>query len=301
LIALTSLNMRQTHKKPGGDVTQKEPGLLRTSLRFVKQALNENALLRFNVLGTVLVVTLACIALSAFGVTYSLDPKKSPEAYSPWMFGILYLPAEFLIYDLILGNPAPRTSLKQMYLDWRLLRLFIATIQSMLAVLLPAAVPVLLLIGLGQVLTRGGKMGWPAGLAVGVGTVVVVCAASYFLFRFFYLSIAVARRAETPVRTAFRETKGRMWRIGCVLLLPYLAIGTATLLSKIVGSALESSLGFVGLAPWFLFDAGLTGFTNCLTAAVLAFSYQRVILRDVIEKAQAADAAATPDQGPQGG
>jgi len=277
-------------------VTRKEPGLLRTSYRFVKQALNENALLRTSVLGTVLVITLLCIALAAFGVTFTPNPEKAAEVYSPRLFGILFLPAEFLIYDLILGNPAPRTSLKQMYLDWRLLRFFIATIQSMLAVLLPAAVPVLLLIGLGQALTKGGKMGWPAGLTVGVGTVVLVCAAAYFLFRFFYLPITVARREEMPVRAAFRETKGRMWRIGCALFLPYLAILAVTIPVEMLGPVLERSLGFVGLAPWFLLDAGLSGFMSCLGAAVLAFSYQRIIVRGATP---APEPAAVQVPGPQ--
>ncbi len=99
-------------------MAQKEPGLLRASFCFVKTTLNENALLRTSVLATVLCITLACILLAFFGVTYTLDPK-GPKTYSPRLFALLFLPAEFLIYDLILGNPAPRVGLKDLYLDWR--------------------------------------------------------------------------------------------------------------------------------------------------------------------------------------
>ncbi|WP_308735897.1 hypothetical protein [Humidesulfovibrio sp.] len=260
-------------------MTRKEPGLLRTSFRFVKQALNENALLRTSVLATVLVVTLTCIGLAFFGVTYSLDPKKPAEAYSPRLFGILFLPAEFLVYDLILGAPAPRTSLKDLYLDWRLPRFFWATLKAMLAVLVPTFAAGLLLVAMTVGFQKGGKPAMAALIVLVLGLIVLLCAAFYYLSRFFYLPINVARREEMPVRAAFRETKGRMWRIGCALFLPYLAILAVTIPVEMLGPVLERNLGFVGLAPWFLLDAGLSGFMSCLGAAVLAFSYQRIIVR----------------------
>lgn len=280
-------------------MTRNEPGLLRTSLRFVKQALNENALLRTSVLATALCVTLACIALAAFGVTYTLNPKDGPQTYSPRLFGLLYLPAEFLIYDLILGNSKPRAALKDLYLDWRLLQFFWAGIKAFLAVALPLGGAMLLLVALTAGLGKGAKLSWPLGLALAAAILVLACAMFYLLLRFFYLSIVVARRDDKPVRTAFRETKGRLWRVGCALALPYLAIIAVAVPVELLGPVLERKLGFVGLAPWFLLDAGLSGFMSCLGAAVLAISYQRVIVPGNLERAQAAASAeaAPPDGG----
>jgi len=97
----------------------------------------------------------------------------------------------------------------------------------------------------------------------------------YFFARFFYLSLVVARREPQPLRTAFRETKGRLWAISLMLFLPYAAILGAGIIVELLGPLLERRLGFAGLAPWFLLDACLTGLLSCLSATVLAFSYQR--------------------------
>ncbi|GEM_PF-1143705 len=258
-------------------MTRNEPGLLRTSLRFVKTALNENALLRTSVLATVLCITLACIALAFFGATYTLAPKDGPQTYSPRLFGLLFLPAEFLIYDIILGNPRPRIALSDLYLDWRFLRWFWACIKMFSAMMLPFAVAMLLLVAVTVGFGKGGKPTGAGVLVLVVGILAVVGALFYFTFRFLYLNLVVARREPQELRTAFRETKGKVWRMGCALFLPWTAILAVTIPMELLGPVLERRLGFVGLAPWFLFDAGLTGFMCCLGAAVLAFSYQRII------------------------
>lgn len=286
-------------------MAQKEPGLLRTGFRFVKTALGENALLRTSVLATVLCITLACIALASFGVTYALDPKEAAKVYSPRLFAILFLPAEFLIFDLILGNPAPRTSLKDLYLDWRLFRLFWVMIKLLCAGFL-LMFPALMLL---KAVTEGLAKSAPTGdgslamllgsLVMVLGSLAVFWALLYLFLRFFYLNIVVARREPQELRKAFRETKGKLWKIGCVLFLPYLAIIAATVAMELLGPALERNLGFVGLAPWFLLDAGLTGFMCCLGAAVLAFSYQRIILAGVETEAPGAELAVSPTAAPQ--
>jgi len=59
-------------------MTHQEPGLLRTSLRFTWQGLNDVGLLRASVLWPVLPATLVCVGLAAFGVTQRVeDPKSS--------------------------------------------------------------------------------------------------------------------------------------------------------------------------------------------------------------------------------
>lgn len=282
-------------------MAEREPGLLRTSLRFVNTALNGNALLRTSVLATVLCITLACIALAALGVTFSLDPKQPANAYSPRLFGLLFLPAEFLLYDLILGNSEQRATLRDLYLDWRLLRLFWAQIKMCLLLLLPTLAVVLLVVAATAGFGKGSKPGASAVLVMVAAFLAVFCALLYALTRFFYLPIVVARREDKPVRTAWRETKGRLWAIGCALFLPYLAILAMAIPMEFLGPLLERRLGFVGLAPWFLFDAGLTGFLSCLSAAVLAFSYRRIIGHDNATEAPGPELTTSPPQGPQGG
>jgi len=278
-------------------VAQKEPGLLKTSLTFVRQALNENALLRTSVLATVLCITLACIGLAFFGVTYTLDPK-GPTTYSPRLFALLFLPAEFLLYDLILGNPAPRASLKDLYLDWRFLRVFWAWIRMTFAVILPCLAAMLLLVAVTVGFGKGGKPTGMGVLVLVVGILAVVGAMFYLMFRFLYLNIVVARREPQPLKTSFRETRGKIWKISCALFLPWTAIVAVTIPVELLGPVLERNLGFVGLAPWFLLDAGLTGFLGCLGAAVLAFSYQRLIVAKAADEAQGAGFALAPTAPP---
>ena len=254
-----------------------EQGLLKKSLGFVKNALNGNALLRASFLGTALFVTLACILLKSLDITYSLDAKGPPQPLSPRALAVLFLPAEFLIYDLILGNSQPRTTLASLYLDWRWPRLLLEWLKLLIAVALPAAA-LFLLTGF---LWAAIKRILPGGVAMALLTLVsapVLCVLMLgYVFRFVYLPIVVARRQPKALKTAFGETKGKVWAISRALFLPYLAVAAATLLMELLGPLLERSLGFVGLAPWFLLDALLTGFLGCVTAALLAFSYQRLI------------------------
>jgi len=254
-----------------------QQGLLKTSLRFVKDALNQNTMLRISVLVTVLCITLACILLASLGLTFELE-KGKPQAYSPRLFALLFLPAEFLIYDLILGNPKPRATLKDLYLDMRFLRLFWNGLKMVLALLIPYGAVVLLLVGAVVGFGKGGKVSSGAGIFLIIAFLGLFVSSFYYMFRFFYLSIIVARRDAQPLRTTFRASKGRLWKISCAIFLPYLAMLLATIPMELLGPMLERNLGFVGLAPWFLFDAGLTGFICCLSAAVLAFSYQRIVL-----------------------
>jgi len=261
-------------------VTNTEPGLLRTSLRFTWQCLGQISLLRASVLWPVLGITLLCVGLAAFGVTQHLENPKQAGVYSPRLFAFLFLPAEFLIYDLILGNPEPRLTLKRLWLDWRFARSAWAWLKAGLAVALPGAALMLVLIGITVGFSKGAKPSLPQAGVLVAGILVILSATAYLLFRFFYLSLAVARREQEPMRTAFRETKGHLWRISWMLFWPYTAILGASIAMELVGPLLEREMGFVGLAPWFLLDACLTGFLCCLSAAVMAFSYQRLGLED---------------------
>ncbi|MDR3640858.1 MAG: hypothetical protein P4L39_06000 [Humidesulfovibrio sp.] len=254
-----------------------EQGLLRTSLRFAWNALNENGLLRASVLGTILCITLFSIALAAFGVTYTLGAKGGPQAYSPRLFALLFLPAEFLIYDLILGNPAPRAALKDLYLDLRFLWLLWTLALLYLGLALPVvAAGFVNAFLVGFLKTRSGGAFLGIGLLV-VCDLILAVALAGLVVRFFYLPVIVSQRGPKPLATTYRETKGKAWRISCALFLPYLAIFAVSLPMELLGPVLERNLGFVGLAPWFLLDALMTGFFCCVSAAVLAFSYQRAV------------------------
>lgn len=271
-----------------------EPGLLRTSLRFTWQGLNDVSLLRASVLWPVLGITLLCLGLAAFGVTQRLIDPEQPGFYSPRLFAFLFLPAEFLLYDLILGNPDPRLNLKRLWLDWRFAQAFWAWLRAGLAVSLPGAALMLLLVGITTGFSRAGKPSLPEALLLILGLVLVSGAALYFFARFFYLSLVVARREAQPLRAAFRETKGRLWAISLMLFLPYAAILGAGICMELLGAALERSLGFIGLAPWFLLDACLSGFLSCLSATVLAFSYQRAVLTERAASGEEQGASAMP-------
>lgn len=258
-------------------MTQPEQGLLLKSLGFVKQALEGNALLRASFLGTVLFVTLACILLKFFDFSYAAKGSDALRYVSPRVLGIFFLPAEFLVYDLILGNSQPRTTLASLYLDRRLPRLFLEWLKLVVATALPA----LALVLLSGLVWAAIKRILPGGTVMALLTLVgapLLCLVmlAYFL-RFAYLPVLVARRQPKALWAAFDETRGKVWAIFRALFLPYAAVVAATLLMEALGASLEGALGFVGLAPWFLLDALATGFFGCVTAALLAFSYQRII------------------------
>ncbi len=165
-----------------------------------------------------------------------------------------------------------------------------------LAVLLPLVGAMLLLVALTVGFGKGGKPTGVGILVLVVGLLAVVGAMFYLMFRFLYLNIVVARREPQPLKTSFHETRGKIWKISCALFLPWTAIVAVTIPVELLGPVLERNLGFVGLAPWFLFDAGLTGFLGCLGAAVLAFSYQRLIVSGAATGP--ADAAFAPQPPP---
>lgn len=274
---------------------QKEDGLLKLSFRFVLDALNGNALLRTHVLYTVLCVILACVAMAAFAS--GGDAAKGVGLISPRMFAVLFLPAEFLIYDFILGNPQPRTSLKDMYRDWRLLRYLWENFKLGLCVWLPG---VLLLGAVMFLVLLGAPKGQSALPPSRVVALVIVGALylvgfSYVLSRFLFLSVVVASRRPQVLRTTFRETKGKIWRSISVMFWPTLALLPLILGMEIGGIFLEKSLGFAWLAAWFVADACFSGFVCCLGAAITAFAYQRVI---VLSRPAEPDAAATPENTP---
>jgi hypothetical protein len=275
-------------------VSRQQPGLLKTSLRFTWQGLNDVSLLRASILWPILAATLACVGLAAFGVTQQLEDPEAVGVYSPRLLGLLFLPAEFLIYDLVLGNPEPRLTFKRLWLDWRFARALWAGIRTGAVVVLPGAALIALLVGITTGFSKAARPSLPELLLLIAGIVAVSCAMFYFLSRFFYLSLAVARREPQPLRAAFRETKGRLWRICLALFLPFAAIFAAGIGMELLGPVLERRLGLAGLAPWFLLNACLTGYLSCLSAALLAFSYQRIILAG-----QAADQNPPPAQPPQ--
>lgn len=276
-------------------MTHPQPGLLRTSLRFTWQGLNDIPLLRASVLWPVLGITLLCLGLAAFGVTQQVTNPERAEAFSPRLFAFFFLPAEFLLYDLILGNPDPRLTLKRLWLDWRFPRLLWTWIQAGLAVGLPGALLMGVLVAVTTGFSGSAKPSTAQATLLIAALVAVACAMMYCFFRLLYLSLAVARRGPQPLRAAFRETKGRMWVIGSMLILPYAGIMAAGLAVELLGPLLESRLGLAGLAPWFLLDACLTGFLCCLSATVLAFSYQRVFPEPVAGQPQTAEPSPTGD------
>lgn len=255
----------------------REPGLLRASLRFSWQALRDIPLMRMTVLAPVLVSTLVCIALAALDFPRGLKGLEETGSWSPRLFGLLFLPAEFLIYDLVQGTPDPRLTFRRLWLDWRFLRDLWSWLLAGCAVFLPTAA---LSIGLVFAMAASGdvqKLSAARGIMLALGILAIACASLCVFFRFVYLSMAVARREKQPLRAAFRETRGRMWRIGWALFLPFLVILGVSVAMELLGGVLERALGFVALAPWFLFSAGMTGYLSCLSATVLAFSRQSLV------------------------
>lgn len=252
-------------------------GLLRASLRFTWIALNDIPLLRHSVLLPVLVSTVACIALAALGVTTGLPEFGKNGVYSPRLFAFLFIPSEFLIYDLIQGNPDLRVTFPRLWLDWRFLRALWAWFLAACMTALPAMLLMVLLVFATVGFTSNRQMSGTQALILGIGIMATTLAGLYLFSRFLYLTQAVARRDKTPLRTAFRETRGRMWRICWPLLVPLTTILSVSIGIELLGPWLERTLGLAGLAPWFLFDACATGFLSCLSAAVLAFSRQRAL------------------------
>lgn len=257
-------------------------------------ALSEHRQLRVSVLGTILVLTLLCIALAAYGVTFTL-PKHAPEMYSPRLFAVLFLPAEFYLYDLILTG-TPRPSLRDMYLDMRFVRLIWAGVRL---ALLGGVVIIALALLSGLVLAPFKPMA--SGGFFAVGLLVVIWVGIFVLMlglsvRLLFLPAVVALREPTPLKTLYRATKGKTWRLAKVLCWPYTALMVISVVIVLIAPLLERNLGFVALAPWFLIDACLTALISCAATVLLALVY-----RNFVAPQMGADGLASmPLDGPDG-
>jgi hypothetical protein len=275
----------------------KRPWLISECVRSALSALNEHRQLRVNVLGTVLGLTLLCIALAAFGVTFTL-PKGSPEAYSPRLFAVLFLPAEFYLYDLILTG-TPRPGQRSMYLDMRFARLLWAGLRLML---LGGVVILALALLSGLVLPPLKVMGSASFFAVGLLVVfwlIFIVLMSALSVRLLFLPVVVALREPTPLKTLYRATKGRTGLIIRMLLGPYLALIGVSVVMEFLGPLLERNFGFVALAPWFLVDACLTALICCASAVLLALVYRNFAAPQPETEAQAQDGNGPVDTGAQ--
>lgn len=258
------------------DGMTRQPRLLDQCLRGAWDALNAHAPLRRCVLGTVLGLTLLCVALAAFGVT--LGTGDAGGAYSPRLFALLFLPAEFYVYDLFLGQK-PRAGLA-MYRDMRLARFLLAGFKISLAGVALAGLALLPgFIVLGLLKGAGGSVLLAVGL-VAVIWILLFGVLGGYLVRFMFLPVVVALGLEKPLTHVWRVTAGKTWRLTKALFVPYGALVAVSIGVEIVGPALERSLGFVALAPWFLADACLTGFISCAAAALLVLVYRREVEPD---------------------
>lgn len=254
---------------------QAREGLLGKSWRFTLKALREDSVLRTSVLATILVITLGCIGMAAFSPGAGLPPpEKPPKTFSPRLFALLFLPAEFTIYGLILGVARKRADLPGMYLDWRLLRTFWEILKAAAASMLPLPVALLAMVAVAGGLQRGHG---PSIATFVLALVLAVGAAFYIQLRCMFVVVAVARRTKRVFRTIMAESKGRVWRSIATLGPAYSVLAIASLAMEGCGLLLESRFGFVGLAPWFALDAVVCSLVGMTGAAVMAFGYQRVM------------------------
>ncbi|OIN99003.1 MAG: hypothetical protein AUJ49_11975 [Desulfovibrionaceae bacterium CG1_02_65_16] len=246
--------------------------LITECLRSAISALNEHAPLRRNVLGSVLFLTLLCIALAAFEIHRG---GPAPRAYSPRLLAIVFLPAEFYIFDLCLGL-APRSG-PAMYGDMRLLKLLWV---GLLLCLIAAGVMAAIILPGAFILTLFKGLGTAAFIAIGLVAVIGITLAvllAGFSVRFMFLPVSVALREPNPIRTLYQATKGKAWLLAKVLFWPYGALVAASVVMELIGPALERRLGFVALALWFLIDACLTALICCTSAVLLALVYRTFI------------------------
>jgi hypothetical protein len=253
----------------------KRPWLITECLRSALSALDEHRQLRVHVLGTILGLTLLCIALAAFGVTFTL-PKGAPEAYSPRLFAVLFLPAEFYLYDLILTG-TPRPGVGPMYLDMRFARLLWAGVRlTLMGGVVFLALALLSGLALAPLKYMGSGGFFAVGLLVVIWLLILVLMLALSV-RLLFLPVVVALREPSPLKTLYRATKGKTWRLAKVLCWPYTALMAISVAIVLIGPLLERNLGFVALAPWFLVDACLTALICCASAVLLALVYRNFV------------------------
>jgi hypothetical protein len=256
----------------------RKPSLLKACVLCAISALNEHAPLRRFVLGAVLLLSLLCVGLAAFGIRLE---GKLHMAYSPRMLALVFLPAELYLYDLCLGA-APRTG-TAMALDMRLPRLLWATLR--LGLLMAAATAACFLpAAIVFPLVKGGSLtGAKAAVLIGtllVGWLAAMALLGVYAVRAMFLPVIVALRAPKPLTTLYRITKGRTWVLTKALFWPWTALVVLSAVMQWLGSALENRLGFVALAPWFVADACLSALACCTTAVLLALTYRSHLAAD---------------------
>jgi hypothetical protein len=116
-----------------------------------------------------------------------------------------------------------------------------------------------------------------AGTALAVSLAFLPLAA-FVILRLLYLPITVAQRRPRELRACFEETRDRSWKILRSVGLSYTVILAVSGPVSLATHFLGENTPLWGLAAYLLLSAVVVAADECLSGAVLAESYRRVVL-----------------------
>lgn len=250
-------------------MTHFQKGIFRASLRSIFECLKASRLLSTSSLATVILYATVSIAISL------LSDSEAPALQSSIFTGILgflLLPQQFIMYDLMLGNAAPRSTAGQLYLDLRVARYLAWFLLSLVIVFLPLALTGTL---------SGLLLGWSEGslvrqISAALAGLAAASATMALCLRVMFFPLLVAKRTPRPLLASFRETKGKAWRILLAMLLPYSAVLFAFVVTE-VAFALRNEAGVLGMAGLTIGGTLLLAFLTFFETTLFAQVYLRIV------------------------
>lgn len=250
-------------------MTHSKKGIFRASLCSVFECLKASRLLCMSSLATIIVYAAASIAISLLA---SSEAPALPSSFEAEFLAFLLLPQQFIIYDVMLRNAAPRSTIRQLYLDPRLARYLAWFLLSLVIVFLP-----LVLTGL----LGGLLLGWSEGSLVrqilaALAGLAAASATMALCLRIMFFPLLVAKHTPRPLLASFRETKGKAWRILLALLLPYSAALLALLATE-AAFILRNKAGVPSVAGLTIGGTLLLVFLTFFETTLFAQVYLRIV------------------------
>ncbi|OIN99004.1 MAG: hypothetical protein AUJ49_11980 [Desulfovibrionaceae bacterium CG1_02_65_16] len=194
-------------------MTHNPSGLFKTSIKCVFEAFRSNPLFRNGIIAATLLSAAASLLAAFAGETVR---PAADMAASVLLFALL-IPLEFLIYDLVLMDRPARNTWGRMVLDAR----FFAYSWRLLLLALVFALPqVILSVLAGLILSASANPGGPAALLIIVAELLLISALLPPLLRVMFFPVLLAAGRPKPIKTSFRETRGKLWRILRAMFVP---------------------------------------------------------------------------------
>jgi hypothetical protein len=245
------------------------PGLFKASLASANKVFRTNFHFRAYSIALVLLSGL----VSAFLANADESSRKAVfGSIGPSALALLFIPFEFLLYDMVLKEKASKASLLRILFDVRVFSYLWRYVLIHAAFVLP-----LIVVGCGMGFLQAANENASLSQAtISIAGFVVGALLLIPAIRFMFFPVLVALGRPKPLRTSYREMKGKVWKVSRAMFLPMLfltfvytlAVGVRFLTAE-VGATMSVAISAVMTA--------MVIFLATVETTLFAHAYQRMV------------------------